>query len=349
METGEQWSARRRDVVVVGASAGGVEALVELVRGLPPDFAGCLLVVLHVPPTGASALPRILERVGDLPARHARSGDALERGTIVVAPPDHHLVVYDDAVTLSRGPTENGHRPAVDVLFRTAAAVLGSRVVGVVLSGTLDDGAAGLVAVKLRGGHVLVQDPEEALHGGMPRSAIAATDVDEVLPVRMISARLAELVREEAPGGPPLSEVMEMEARMANLDPAAVGATGDIGVPSAWGCPDCNGTLFEIKEGGITRFRCRVGHAWSASGLVAQQASSVETALWVALRALEEKAELTDELGRQATNRGHRLTAEQFERQSQEARRSAAMVRDLISRATGAEQDVPPDEAMAGG
>jgi two-component system chemotaxis response regulator CheB len=308
-----------------------------------------VLVVLHVPPTGTSALPQILERVGDLPARHARSGDALEPGTILVAPADHHLVVYDDAVTLSRGPTENGHRPAVDVLFRTAAAVLGSRVVGVVLSGALDDGAAGLLAVKLRGGHALVQDPEEALHGGMPRSAIAAADVDEVLPVSMIGARLAELAREGAPLAPPLSDLMEMEAGMANLDPGALGSTGDVGVPSAWACPDCNGTLFEIKEGGITRFRCRVGHAWSASGLVAQQASSVETALWVALRALEEKADLTGELGRQAATRGHRLTAEQFARQSQEARRSAALVRDLISRATGAEQDVPPDEAMAGG
>lgn len=341
-------SGQRRDVVVVGASAGGVEAIADLVRALPADFAGSVLVVLHVPSNATSALPQILERVGLLPARHAAAGDVLETGTILVAPPDHHLVVYDDAVTLSRGPTENGHRPAVDVLFRTAATVLGSRVTGVVLSGSLDDGAAGLLALKLRGGRALVQDPDEALHPGMPKAAIAAAEVDEVLPVKEIAHRLVELVQEEAPPAPPTSDLMEMEAAMANLDPGAMNDQERPGKPSGWSCPDCNGTLFEIHEGGLARFRCRVGHAWSPAALVAQQSASLDTALWVALRTLEEKSALTGELGRRAAERGHRLTAEQFTKQSEEARQSATMVRDLISRMSGAEQDVPPEHVVGG-
>jgi two-component system chemotaxis response regulator CheB len=346
MHTRENLSSTRRDVVVVGASAGGVEALADLVRALPGDFGGCMLVVLHVPPNATSALPDIFRRVGVLPARHATAGDVLEPGVILVAPPDQHLVVYDDAVTLSRGPTENGHRPAVDVLFRTAATVLGSRVTGVVLSGSLDDGAAGLVAVKLRGGLALVQDPGEALHPSMPRAAIRAADVDEVLSVKEIAHRLVEIVREEAPAPPAVSDLMEMEAAMANLDPRAMHGRDRPGRPSGWSCPDCNGTLFEIHEGGLTRFRCRVGHAWSAAGLVAQQSASMDTALWVALRTLEEKAALTGELGARAAERGHRLTAEQFTRLSVEARRAATMVRDLLSRVSGAEQDMAPDEAV---
>lgn len=348
MHAQENGLTPRRDVVVVGASAGGVEALADLVRALPADFAGCLLIVLHVPANATSALPEILRRVGVLPVRHATAGDLLEPGVVFVAPPDQHLVVYDDAVTLSRGPTENGHRPAVDVLFRTAATVLGSRVTGVVLSGSLDDGAAGLVAVKLRGGTALVQDPDEALHPGMPRAAMRVAHVDEVLPVKEIAHRLTAIVREEAPAPPPVSELMQMEAAMANLDPAAMHDADRPGRPSGWSCPDCQGTLFEIHEGGLTRFRCRVGHAWSAAGLVAQQSASMDSALWMALRALEEKAALTGQLGLRAEERGHRLTAEQFAQQTEEARRAATLVRDLISRISSAEQDIPPDEVIGG-
>jgi two-component system chemotaxis response regulator CheB len=342
-------SSARRDVVVVGASAGGVEALAELVARLPVDFPGRVLVVLHVPPNGTSALPQILSRVGPLPARHARTGDRLEPGHILVAPPGQHLIVYDEAVTLSQGPTENGHRPSVDVLFRTAATSLGGRVIGVILSGALDDGAAGMLAVKLRGGLALVQDPAEALHPSMPISAMAATEADDVLPVKAIADRLTELVREEAAPAPPVSELMRLEAAVAGLDPSAVGNTELAAEPSGWSCPDCNGTLFEISEGGLTRFRCRVGHAWSAAGLVAQQSSSMEAALWVALRTLEEKASLTEDLGRKAQLRGHRLSATQFSQESDEARRAAALLRDFISGLGMTKEPMPPAPAADGG
>ncbi|KAE8765299.1 chemotaxis protein CheB [Georgenia thermotolerans] len=324
-----------RDVVVVGASAGGVEALRMLVGGLPADFPGTLLVVLHIPAIGGSALPTILARTGPLPVRHAREGDRLEPGHILVAPPDQHLIVYDGAVTLSRGPKENGHRPAVDVLFRSAAKVLGPRVVSVVLSGALDDGAAGTVAVKLRGGLAVCQDPADALHASMPASAMQAAEVDHVVPAAQLAGLLTRLVTEEVPDDPgAVSALMEIEAAMANLDEEALNAAERPGRPAGYSCPDCHGTLFEITEGGLVRFRCRVGHAWSLASLVAQQSSSVEGALWLALRTLEEKAALTRRLGRRAAEKGHQLAGEAFDREATEVLAAATTLRDLIDALT---------------
>jgi two-component system chemotaxis response regulator CheB len=289
-------------------------------------------VVLHVPPGSGSALPHILDRAGPLPVRQAAGDQPLTPGTVLVAPPDQHLVVYDDATTVTRGPRENGHRPAVDVLFRSAASVLGGRVVSVVLSGALDDGAAGTVAVKLRGGVAVVQDPEEALHASMPRAAMEAAEVDHVLPVRKIAGLLTDLMTSEAPVDPPVTQPMRKEAAMAALDVEAPTDPERPGRPSGFTCPDCNGTLYEIHEGDMLRFRCRVGHAWSPNGLVASQSEALENALWVALRTLEERAALTVELSRRAEERGHRLSSSQFEKQSEEALSSARLLRELIAR-----------------
>ena len=170
------------DMITIGASAGGVEALTELVRGLPVDLPASVFVSLHVPPHGTSMLPQILSRRGPLPAHHARDGEPIEPGRIYVAPPDLHLLIHQGVVRLSRGPRENGFRPAIDPLFRTAARWHGPRVVGVILSGTLDDGTAGLLAIKERGGFAVVQDPDDALFPGMPRNAMDVVHVDHVLP-----------------------------------------------------------------------------------------------------------------------------------------------------------------------
>ncbi|TDC50285.1 chemotaxis protein CheB [Jiangella ureilytica] len=320
------------DVVVVGASAGGVEALKEFASSLPADFPAAVLVVLHVPATGTSVLPQILDRAGPLPARHARNGDTLESGTILVAPPDHHLVVYDHAVTLSRGPKENGHRPAVDVLFRTAARVLGSRVAGVVLSGSLDDGAAGMVAVTLRGGHGVVQDPDEALHSSMALAALEAAPGCLSLPVGKIPAHLvAHFADRPVAAEPPASPLMEAESAMAKIDMKALNDPERPGRASGYSCPDCAGSLFEIEEGGLRRFRCRVGHAWSPQSLAAEQSASLEGALWMALRALEEKAAFTLASSRRARDQGRELTAGRFEDDAGDVQRAAAIVRDLIA------------------
>ena len=314
-------AARRRDLVVVGASAGGVEALRSLVAGLPADFPAAILVVLHIPSTGTSALPAILSRAGRLPARHAREGDLLEPGQILIAPPDRHLIVYDGAVALSRGPQENGHRPAIDVLFRSAARARGSRVIGVVLSGALDDGAAGAVAIVSRGGGCVVQDFDEALHDSMPRAAFAAVREGKIAPAADIPTVLTSL----------LDQTVDHEAAMADMDPTAMHDEERPGTPSGFACPDCHGALFEIVEGSLTRYRCRVGHAWSAESLAARKTVDLESALWMALRSLEEKAVLSRTLGGSAVDRGHDLTAERFEEAADEALRAAELVRDLIA------------------
>lgn len=184
----------RRDLVVIGASAGGVETLTRVVAKFPIDLQAAVCIVLHVSPESPSALARILQRAGPLPCRSARDGDPLRLGAILVAPPDHHLVVDADCVRLTVGPRENGHRPSVDVLFRSAAAARDGRVVGVILSGTRDDGAAGLSVIKAKGGATVVQDPEEALYPGMPASAIARVAVDAVVPADQIAGVVAGIV-----------------------------------------------------------------------------------------------------------------------------------------------------------
>jgi two-component system chemotaxis response regulator CheB len=329
-------------LVVIGASAGGVEAIRDVTAALPVDLPACVLVVLHVPPTGSSALPSILNRSGPLEARHAMEGDTLQPGTILVAPPDHHLIVADGGVTLSRGPTENGHRPAVDVLFRSAARARDGRVIAVVLSGSLDDGAAGMVAVKQRGGVGFAQDFSEALHDGMPRAA-AATGVDGTLPVKEIALAIVETVLgwsaspppEPAPQHRAPTRLMHMETDMANLDPDAMHHHDRPGEPSGYACPDCHGALFEIIEGELVRFRCRVGHAWSPESLVARQTVSLESALWMALRTLEEKAALHRQLADRASERGHDLTSARFLDGEREALAAAELVRELVGEIGG--------------
>jgi two-component system, chemotaxis family, protein-glutamate methylesterase/glutaminase len=302
---------------------------------LPRDFPAAVVVALHVPSSGTSALPAILRRAGALPAAHAADEQALVAGRIVVAPPDHHLVVYDGHVTLSRGPRENGQRPAVDVTFRSAARAHGPRTIGVVLSGSLDDGAAGLVAISLRGGVGVAQDPDDALHPGMPQNAIEAARPEHVLPVAKIPSLLTGLVTETTPDRGPedtaATRLMEVETAMAKMDAQAIDNAPEAFLePAGFSCPDCNGALYVVREGGLQRYRCHVGHAWSAKSLLAQQSTSTETALWIALRTLEEKAALSQEMRTQADERGHRHSAARFAEDARESTHAAGLVRDLI-------------------
>lgn len=334
-----------RDIVVVGASAGGVEALSQLVHHLPSDFPAAVFVVLHVPPHGTSLLPHILTRNGPLPARHPDDGEPIRPGTICVAPPDFHLLLEPGRVRLSRGPRENGCRPAVDVLFRTAARSLGNRVVGVVLSGTLDDGAAGLAAVRSRGGMALVQDPADALYPGMPRSALEFVRPDACEPVAGLAATLDRLVREEVPvsADDPDGD-MEMESEIAAFELGAIQDEHRPGTPSGFGCPDCGGTLWELSEGELVRFRCRVGHAWTANSLLAEQADGVEAALWTALRALEERAALCHRIAERLHRRGSRAAERRFLEQAHQAKQRAAILRQVLMSDRSNNADPGPDE-----
>jgi len=338
----------KRDVVVVGASAGGVQALQSLVAGLPADFPAAVLVVLHTSSHARSTLAAILDRAGALPCAVAEEGATIRHGQVLVAPPDQHVIVYEGHVTLSRGPRENGHRPAVDVLFRSAARVYGPRVIGVVLSGTLDDGTAGLVAVHRRGGLGVVQDPQDAGYDGMPLSALRGDSPAHVVPVAEMGALLDGLVHEELTDhdGGPADELMTQEVELAHAREHLL-HEGGLGPPSAFACPDCHGVLFEIQEGAVGRFRCRVGHAWSAESLGARQAVAVEGALWMALRSLEEKAALSDRMATGARGRGHRVSAASFAAQAEEARVHASVIRDVIMRARVADTEGAVQEDIA--
>jgi len=322
----------RRDLVVVGASAGGVEALLTLLRGLPRELPAAVLVVLHMPSTARSALPEILGRACPLPVQQAIDGSPLVPGTVTVAVPDRHLLVSDHHILLSRGPRENSHRPAVDVLFRSAARAAGRRVVAVVLSGALDDGTAGMIAVRARGGVGVAQDPDDAMYSSMPRHAIESGGADHVVAADKLGALLGELLAEEVDlvNEPEPSGLMDAETAMANLDVEALNAEDRPGTPSGFGCPTCHGALFSITEGGMERFRCRVGHAWSPEALAAEQAQALEGALWMAVRGLEERAALSLRMGRRAESHGHVISAGTFRQRHDEAQQAAAVLRRLL-------------------
>jgi two-component system chemotaxis response regulator CheB len=330
----------RRDVIVIGASAGGVEALRTLVAALPADLPAAVLVVLHVPPYGGSVLPAILQRAGHLRARHPEGGERLTMGEIVVAPPDHHLVMHDSHVRLTRGPRENGHRPAIDVLFRSAARAAGARVIGVVLSGVLDDGTAGLAAITARGGMAVVQDPDDALYPGMPRNAIEHVAVEHVATAEQLGPLLVELCKEEIPDvEQPPSDLIEIETDMAMMDDDAMNQDERPGRPSGFSCPDCSGVLWEIHDGDIVRYRCRVGHAWSSESLLGEQEQQLEAALWMAMRGLEEKAALARTMGERAQERNSPLTATRFADQAEEATRAASLIRAMLEADIGSRRE----------
>jgi two-component system chemotaxis response regulator CheB len=319
-----------RDIVVVGASAGGIEGVVEIARRLPADFPGALFVVVHFPGSVTSTLPRILSRAGPLPARHAIDGEQVHPGMFYVAPPDSHLIILDGHLRLSRGPKENGSRPAIDPLFRSAARSYGSRVVGVVLSGNLKDGTAGLLAIKQRGGLAMVQSLETALYPSMPRSAMEHVEVDYALAPADMAECLTELALQ------PLDhlEVKSMPDAVESPGEPDEVAVADRhtqpGVPPTMSCPECHGVLWEVRDSELVRFRCRVGHAYTGEGLLAHQAENLEAALWTALRALEEHSALARRMAVRANNRGLARSASTFTEQAMDAEHHASVIRTVL-------------------
>lgn len=329
----------RRDIVVIGASAGGVEAITQLVQQLPKNLPAALIAVLHLPAGGFSVLPQILSRVGALPALHPADCTPIEPGQIYVAPPNRHLLVQRGKLRLSSGPRENGFRPSIDVLFRSAARCYQQRVMGVILSGTLDDGTAGLSVIKSCGGIALVQDPEEAMFNGMPCSAIDQVAIDRVLPIYKLAEYMVELVLSSQHD--PVDPVNEAEAEMAEdelrqeaeivaHEKTAIEQGERSGSASTFTCPDCGGVLWELSQGNILRYRCHIGHAYSSDSLLLEQADSVEIALWSSVRALEEKAALSRRMATHARRQNRLLSEVQFTQRAEEAERQAEIVRQVI-------------------
>jgi two-component system chemotaxis response regulator CheB len=321
-----------RNIVVVGASVGGVDALQQFVRSLPTRFRASVFIVLHLSPDSPSLLPDILERAGTLSAIHPKDGDNIREGQIYIAPPDHHMTLERGVVRIIRGPKENRHRPAIDPLFRSAALNYGPQVIGVVLTGSLDDGTAGLIAVKQRGGLTVVEDPESAFCGDMPRSAIRYLGTpDVVLPIAEIGPKVVELVKENvkqasANGNGELKE----EVQASEMDPSVMHKSQHPGEPSPFACPECNGVLWERQEGELLHFRCRVGHAYTANSLESEQTLRVESALWAAMRSLEENASLNLRLSERAEKRRSTIVAQRFKERAESNLQQAEVLRKLI-------------------
>jgi two-component system chemotaxis response regulator CheB len=311
-----------RNVVVVGASAGGVEALSAFVAELAPGLTAAVLVVLHVAPGGTSVLPGILDRSGPLPAHAARDGEPLEQGKVLVAVPDHHLIVDGEDVRLARGPRENGHRPAVDPLFRSAAASFGAHVVGIVLSGTRDDGTAGAAAIKAAGGRVLVQDPEDALYASMPASVLEAVGADG----QGSAGRLGRIVSTWV-GQRNGAAVMSATGGDLPVDPGRheAGEYGSIGLT----CPECGGAVYLDSYEGVAQFNCHTGHAFSPESFAAEQEHALEGALWSAVRHLKERAGLLRRLADRIQPTGP-IAGGHFHAAAREADEQADIIRGLI-------------------
>jgi two-component system chemotaxis response regulator CheB len=325
-----------RHLVVIGASAGGIETLRELVAHLPADFSAPIAIVLHTSPQSPGVLPGILTRAGQLPAQHARNGERLRGGHIYVAPPDYHLLVEPGRLRLTKGPRENRFRPAVDPLFRSAAQVYGPLAIGVVLTGNLDDGVAGLWTVKQLGGVAIAQDPADALFPSMPQNAIRHVPVDHVAPVAEIGPLLVDLItspvtERETPRTVP--HLVDLEVRIArDEDPIKAGVQG-MGEPSTFACPECHGVLLQVKEGERVRFRCHTGHAFSPESLLAEISDGIENALWNAIRSMQEGALLLRTMGQHIDQRHVRGGGAALAARGEELLRQADTLREMATSA----------------
>ena len=322
----------RRDLIVIGTSAGGVEALQTIVRGLPSDLAAAVLIVMHTSPQGPYLLPEILRHAGTLRVASIIEGAPIEPATIYVAPPDHHLVVKGERLHLVRGPKENRSRPAVDPLFRTAAAAYGPRVIGVILTGMLDDGTAGLSAVRQRGGIAVVQDPADALYSSMPESALRYVGSDFTRPIHEIAALLARLVNEPAETAepPPLTRLIEIESNFVGMEPMNMRDMDTIGSHAGVSCPECHGPIWKITDGTLQRYRCHVGHAYTAQAMVEGQIEAQETHLWQALRLMKERVSLIWEIRAYAENDRRDADVASCEQKVQKLQRNIALIQQMI-------------------
>lgn len=322
------------DIIVVGASAGGVQALMELVGCLPLSFNGSVFIVLHIPAYSPSSLPEILSRCGSFKAIHPKDGEKIQEKMIYVAPPDHHLLIEDKKVLVKKGPKENRFRPSIDALFRSAAYSYGSRVIGIILSGVLDDGTSGMWTIKRLGGFTIVQDAHEAMHPQMPLNVQEHVDVDRCIPVAEMCKVIDQVKNEPASDKLPTEkidmEMLEIEITIAKQDNAFSLGIINKGELTSFTCPECHGALVRLMEGNIIRFRCHTGHAFTASALLAGITKTIEEALWSSMRAVEECTLLLGKLKDDFTKIGNTKAASFFASAEKEQRARARIIHDSV-------------------
>jgi two-component system, chemotaxis family, protein-glutamate methylesterase/glutaminase len=319
-----------RDIIVIGGSAGATAPLKEILGRLPADLPAAIFIVLHIPAHGIGVLSTVASAAGKLPVRQAESGMVIENGHVYLAAPDHHLLLAESHIMLGRGPRENMVRPAIDPLFRSAALHYGPRVIGVILSGLLSDGSAGLSAIKRCGGMALVQDPKDAIADEMPLRALESTTVDLCIPSARLGDVLSDLVREIPGASLPIPPEIRLEVEIAAGERIGAASLVPVARPSPLTCPGCGGVLSQINAGPPLRFRCQVGHAYTADALAGEQESRVDEALRVALRIIEERAELVHRMAEDGRHSGRRAVAEMYEARAAEYREYADMIRRVV-------------------
>ncbi len=334
-----------RDILAVGTSAGGFDALRRLARDLPDDLPASVLVVIHLPARFASALDAILSEAGRLPASFARDGDLMRRGHIYIAPPTCHLLVDGKHLRLGSGPRENNARPAIDPLFRSVALCCGPRSVGVVMTGTLGDGASGLHALKQCGGITVVQDPADAAFPDRPVAALRRSEPDYVVRLTEMAALLHTLVQE--PAGAPVAPPRELkdEVEIARHGYFDMNHMDRIGRRSVLSCPECHGALWEVEEGGLVRYRCHVGHAYTSELMSVALDDGLRRAIASALRVLDERIALARRLIEEDSRNGQQALVASWTRKLRQAEEQAGSLRAAIKRvdeiAAQAEQQAP--------
>lgn len=321
-----------RDVLAIGTSAGGIDALRFLARHFPPDLPAAVVATVHLLQHTRSTLDRILSDSGPLPAKFAADGEPVEIGRIYLAPPDRHLLIENDRLWLGTGPRENNSRPAIDPMLRSVAACCGSRAVGVVLTGTMGDGASGLWTVAELGGRTVVQDPEDAAFSEMPANAMKLTQPDHVATLAALPALLDRLVRQPAGNPLPIPPRLTMELKIARGRRMPIHAMDGVGRRSVFTCPDCNGAMWEIDEGDLVRYRCHVGHDYTRRLMSLALDESLYRALAAALRALEERAELARKLEREAEARGQPCAANTWAARANEFQRELEVIEAALHR-----------------
>lgn len=323
---------RQREIIVIGGSAGSIEALKALVAALPPALPAAIFVVVHLSADSPGLLPSILEYTSRLPVRAATDQLPIRTGHIYVAPPDHHLLLEAGWMRVTHGPKENRFRPAVDPLFRSAAYAFGPYAIGVILSGMLDDGTAGLWAIKDRGGLAMVQEPSDALYPAMPQNALRYVAVDYRLSISNMAARLAQLVNEPLAEKEEVavSDAIAVETKIALAANALQSGVLRLGQPSYFTCPECHGVLVQIKEGEIVRFRCHTGHAYSQETLLAEVEEAVELGLWNAVRTMDEKVLLLRQIAQQLSAPQDAAIAQRFTDKATAVEERSQLVRQVV-------------------
>lgn len=324
----------KHDIIVIGASAGGVNALIELMKTLPSDLKASVFIVMHLSPHTKSFLPNILSRQGRLNAVHPKDGDRIEKGKVYIAPPDHHLLLENDRILIRKGPKENRFRPSIDSLFRSAAYSYGPRCIGVVLSGLLDDGTSGMWTIKHFGGKTIIQDPSDALYASMPQSVLEHVAVDHSVPVSGLAELLVTLTNKPAAKKPNVSakelKRTATEVQIASQKNAFEMGVTNLGEPSLLTCPECNGTLVSIKEGKKTRYRCHTGHAFGPGALLADITKSVEEDLWKVVRGMEESIILLEEMSKSLKEKKEIAAAKEAAKKAAEIRKRSQRIHEFI-------------------